>query len=67
MTFVVDEVAGEEILVPVLWVSCVSIVQEILHTNFQMSYQDTRASSCKPSNVAMVSGFFFSFIVPPVY
>ena len=52
---------SEKILVPVLRVSSVGTVQAVLHTNFHMSYQDTLASACKPSNVAMlfeISGKF---------
>jgi hypothetical protein len=54
VTFVVDEVAREQILLPVIRFSSVSIIQPMLHTSFHISYQDKRANSCKPSNLAML-------------
>ena len=45
--------AQEQIVLPILRVSSVSSIQPMLHTNLHISCQDTRVSSCKPSDLAM--------------
>jgi len=54
VTFVLNEVAREQIILPVLRFSSISIIQPMFHNNFHISYQDTRVNSCKPSNVGML-------------
>jgi hypothetical protein len=54
ITYVVNEVAREQILRPILRFSSISIIQPMLHTDFYISYQNTRASSCKTAKVAML-------------